>query len=104
MPHQSRCDRLTSSVSFRLSSPSTLAPNHELATYRPINQPDNPRGNPPPQTMSQLPLADVTPLRVTGTLFKDLVFAFQPQDIPNGARTLRTLRVSLIASPAPIYP
>lgn len=60
--------------------------------------PDNPKGNPSPQTMSQLPLADATPLKVTGTLFKDLVFAFEQQDIPDGARTLRALRVSLLAS------
>jgi len=52
--------------------------------------------------MSQLPLADTTPLRVTGTLFKDLVFAFEPQEIPEGARTLRTLRASLLASFASI--
>jgi len=51
-----------------------------------------------PQTMSQLPLADATPLRIIGTLFKDLIFAFEPQDIPDGARTLRVLRASLLTS------
>lgn len=42
--------------------------------------------------MSELPLADLTPLRVTGALFKDLAFAFEPQDIPDGAMILRTLK------------
>lgn len=54
--------------------------------------------------MSQLPLADATPLRVTGILFKDLVFAFEPQDIPDGARTVRMLRASLLTSLASIRP
>ena len=47
--------------------------------------------------MSELPLADATPLRVTGALFKDLTLAFEPQDIPNGAMILRTLKASLLA-------
>ena len=47
-------------------------------------------------TMLQLPLADTAPPRVTDTLFKGLVFALiEPQDIPDGARTLHLLRASL---------
>jgi hypothetical protein len=48
------------------------------------------------QTMPELPLADATPLRVTGVLFQNLIFAFEPQDIPDGALILRTLKARLL--------
>jgi len=80
------------------SSPPRPAGHHESNTLRSVKPPTISGRNLLPQTMSQLPLADATPLRITGTLFKDLAFAFQQQDIPDGARTLRALRVSLLVS------
>jgi hypothetical protein len=44
-----------------------------------------------------LPLADMTPLKVAADVFKNLVFAFESQDIPDGALILRTLKASLLA-------
>ena len=47
--------------------------------------------------MPELPFADATPLGVTGALFKDLTFAFEPEDIPEGAMILQMLKAGLLA-------